>query len=239
MSLPERNKVKDQYPERSRSRLLVEVLFSLNIAFAATSIAFGVSRAASIPFVHLEVHLNHFLGITQTDYIRGYFTVWIPSVVLAVCLLSLLRLPNRLGRRKSFIQSSAVGLLILLCPTAIWTCGYELNGWSLQWPYKPIWGEAALVMICFFVFLKGPWKASRKIGLLALLVHCLFWYWFISDGFHSPDSLNWGMPGYAGPFGMVLGASALLCWGVYAYRASSELPHQSSSNQTADDSQLL
>lgn len=231
--------MKDQHNERFGARLLlVEVLFSLNTGFATTSLVFCISRAASLPFVHLEVRLNRFLGITQTDYIRGYFTVWIPSLVLAVCLLSLLRFLNRLGRTKRIMRSSAVGVFILLSPTAIWTCGYERNGWSLQWPYKSIWGEAALVVICFFVFLKGPWEESRKIGLSILLAHCVFWYWFISNGFHSPDLLNWGMAGYGGPFGMVLGVSVLLWWAVYSYRTSAELPHPSSSDQAAQVSQL-
>jgi hypothetical protein len=220
---------------RSRIRILADALFSLNIAFAGMSLIFCVSQSASLPFIHFEVYLNHLLGIRQTDYIRGYFTVWIPSLVLAICFLSLLRFLSGLSLA-NWIMRSVAGMLILLCPTAIWTCGYERNGWSLQWPYKLIWGEAALAVICFCTFLKGPREAWRKIGLLALLGHCLFWYWFMCYGFCSPAVLNWGMPGYGGPFGMVLGISALLVW-VYAYRTrenSTRIASSRTSNHATD-----
>lgn len=203
----------------SKIRIFAEVLFSLNTAFAAMSLMFNASLSASRPFIHLEVDLNHLLAIRQTDYIRGYFTVWIPALVLAVCLLTLLRLLSGLRLTRWTMQSLA-GILILLSPTVVWTCGYELQSrWSLQWPYKLIWGEAALALICFCIFLKGPREASLKIGLAGLFSHCLFWYWFEENGFYSPFSLHWG-PLYSGPFGMVLGFSALLVWGRYAYQTS-------------------
>lgn len=203
--------------ETSRMRVFAEALFSLNTAFAGMSLMFSASLSASLPFIHLEVYLNTLLGIRQTDYIRGYFTVWIPSLVLALCLLTLLRFLNRLSLTTRTMQSVA-GILILLSPTAVWTCGYaQQSRWSLQWPYKPIWGEAALAVICFCIFLKGPWEASLKVGLSGLFGHYLFWYWFTSDGFRSPTLLHWG-PLYGGPFGMVLGFFALLVWGFYAYR---------------------
>ena len=217
VSIPEGIDVNGHATKRLRIRVLAEALFSLNTAFAAMSLTLCVSRSASLPFIHLEVYLNHLLGIRQTDYIRGYFTVWIPSLLLAICLLSLLRLLSRLSLTKWIMQFVA-GILILLCPTAVWSCGYERNGWSLQWPYKIIWGEAALALICVCIFLKRSSEMSRKIGLSALLGHCIFWYWFMSDGFHLPNSLNWGMPGYGGPFGMVVGICALVAWGLYAYR---------------------
>lgn len=202
---------------RSITRVLAEVLFSLNTAFAAMSLTFCASQFAVIPFMRLEVYLNHHLGIRQTDYIRGYFTVWIPSLILATCLLGLLRLLSGLGLTKWIMQSLA-GILLLLCPTAVWTCGYERNGWSLQWPYKMIWGEAVVVLICVCIFLKGSSQVSRKIGLSALLGHCIFWYWFEDGGFHLPPNFEWGIPGYSGPIGMVVGICTLLVWGLYAYR---------------------
>jgi hypothetical protein len=201
------------HTERPIVRVLAEILFSINTGFAAMSILFCASFPTSLPFIHLEVYLNHLLGIRQTDFIRGYFTIWIPSVILAASIWSLLRFFGRLRSAQWALQSLA-GITILLCPTAIWTCGYERNGWSLQWPYKIVWGEAALATICFFLFLKGPWATSRRIGVSAFLGHCIFWYWFTSDGFHS---LNWEMPSYDGPGGMVLGFCALLIWGLYAH----------------------
>jgi chromate transport protein ChrA len=202
--------------ETSRMRVPAEALFSLNTAFAGVSLIFSASLSASLPFIHLEVYLNQLLGIRQTDYIRGYFTFWIPSLVLAICLFTLLRFLSGLSLT-TWIMQSVAGILILLSPAAVWTCGYEQNGWSLQWPYKLIWGEAALAVICLCIFLKGPRETSLKSGLLGLFAHYLFWYWFTGDGFRSPTLFHWG-PLYGGPFGMVLGICALLVWGLYSLR---------------------
>jgi hypothetical protein len=190
----ERKEVKSHRSQSSRTRFVPEALISLNTAFATISKIFCASSSASLPFVHLELYLNHLLGIRQTDYIRGYFTIWIPTLVLA---LSLLMLSRYLIARyiTGFALHAQAAMAILLSPVAVWTCRYEQNGWSLQWPYKTIWGEAALASICVGIFLMAPWEISRKMGLSALLGHCVFWYWFVSDGFHLPNSLNWEMPG--------------------------------------------
>jgi hypothetical protein len=217
VSKPERTAVNGDETKISRIRIFAEALFSLNTTFAAMSLIFSASLSASLPFIHLEVYLNHLLGIRQTDYICGYFTVWIPSLVLAMCLLTLLRFLSR-SSPTTWIMQRVAGVLILLAPTAVWTFGYaQQSGWSLQWPYKMIWGEAALALICFCIFVKGPRGVSLKIGLLGFLGHYLFWYWLAGNGFHLPCSLYWG-PLYGHLFGMVLGFSALLVWGLYAYR---------------------
>ena len=217
VSIPERTAVDRDETKTSRTRILASALFSLNTTFAAVSLIFGASLSASLPFIHLEVYLNRLVGIRQTDYIRGYFTLWIPTLVLAVCLLTLLRFLSGLSLTRWIMQRVA-GMLILLSPTAVWAFGYaQQSRWSLQWPYKIICGEAALALICFCIFLKGPREASLKIGLSGLLGHHFFWYWFAGNGLHSPSALYSG-PLYGHLFGMVLGFFALLVWGLYAYR---------------------
>src|SRR5262245_29215272 len=80
------NKVKPYH------RFLLETNSSINIGFALISFVFCIVPSTAIPFAHLEVRLNELLGIRQTDLIRGYFEFWIPSLALALCALSLLRL---------------------------------------------------------------------------------------------------------------------------------------------------
>lgn len=75
-----------------------------------------------------------------------------------------------------------------------------------------VFGEPAVALICLWVFLKVPWAAARWVGISAFLAHSLFWYWFPSDGFHA---LEWGIPGYGGPVGLILGFCSVLVWGVY------------------------
>ncbi|PYX05743.1 MAG: hypothetical protein DMG88_20600 [Acidobacteria bacterium] len=175
------------------------------------SLVFCAIPSASLPFAHLEVALNQILHLRQTDLIRGHFEIWIPSLMLALCTWSLFRLARGLSLTKEVLRSAA-GVVIVLCPSAIWTCGYERNGWSLQWPYKMVLSEPVLALICVWLFLTASRAAARWIGISAFLVHSLFWYWFTSDGFHS---LEWGIPGYGGPAGLILGFCSALVWGLY------------------------
>jgi len=97
------------HTERPTVRVLSEILFSINTGFAAISILFSVSLSASLPFIHLEVFLNHLLGIRQTDFIRGYFTIWIPSLILAACIWSLVRFLSLLRFSKWWISLAQLG----------------------------------------------------------------------------------------------------------------------------------
>ena len=195
------------------SRLLLEVFFSINIGYAGTSTVFCAIPSASIPFAHLEVYLNQILHIRQTDYVRGYFEVWVPSLTLALCIWTVFRLSRHLSFTQEVLRSAA-GVGILLCPSAIWVCMYERNGWSLQWPYKMVFVELTLALICLWMFLKAPWAAALWVGISAFLAHSLFWFWFTSDGFHG---LEWGIPGYSGPAGLILGFCSALVWGLYIH----------------------
>jgi hypothetical protein len=201
--------------EGSIVRGLAETLFSINTGFAAISVLFCACFTTALPFLYLEVYLNHLLGIRQTDLIRGYFATWIPALILAVCIWTLVRFLSRPRLPRWALPLS--GVTILLCPAAIWTCMLEPNGWSLQWPYKTVWGETSLALICLLLFLKVSRTSSRWIGVSAFLGHCVFWYWFEGDGFRSINSLNWEIPGYQGAAGMVLGFCSLLTWGLYVY----------------------
>jgi len=189
----------------------MELLLSLNTAFAGMSMLFCISRSAALPFLRLEIYLNHLLHIRQTDFIRGYFAIWIPSLIIAICILILLRLSRHLRVTRTFLRSVA-GMAIFLSPCAIWTCAYEHNGWSLEWPYKPIWGEAALAVVCLWAFVNLRWVIGKWVGLFVFLAHSLFWYLFHSNGLFG---LNWGIPHYAGPAGLTLGISAAFAWELY------------------------
>lgn len=186
------------------SRSLLEACFSIQIGYVGVSMVFCAIPSASIPFVYLEVYLNHLLHIRQTDYIRGYFEFWVPSLIFAMGIWSLLRLTRRLRLTREILRSAA-GVAILLCPAAIWTCAYV-------WPYKPVLIESALVLICLWVFLKGPWVVARWVGISAFFAHSLFWYLCPGNRFHA---LEWGIPGYGGPVGMILDFCSALVWGLY------------------------
>jgi hypothetical protein len=200
----------DQAKLKPHYRLLLETTFSINTGFALISLVLCTIPSTAIPFAHLEVRLNRLLGIRQTDFIRGYFEVWIPSLALALRAWSLLRLFRRTGLTSVVLQLSC-GIAALLCLPVIWTCAYLRQTWSLQWPYRMILGEPALALTCPSIFLNAPWKIARWVGVSAFLTHSVLWCWFMGDGFH----FEWGIPGYAGPAGLIVGSGLLFAWRLY------------------------
>ncbi len=200
--------------QRPRSQFFLELLLSLNTGFAGMSMFFcAMGLSGEMPFIRLEVYLNHLFHIRQTDYVRGYFAIWIPSLAIALCILTLFRLSRHLSITKSSLRFVA-GMTVFLSPCAIWTCAYEHIRWSLDWPYKLIWGEAALAVLCLWVFLKARWAIGKWIGISAFVAHSLFWYFFLSG---TLNGLNWGIPHYAGPAGLLLGTSAAFAWELYIW----------------------
>jgi hypothetical protein len=192
-------------------RLLLEILFSINMAFAVMTLVFCTSPSASVPFAHLEVYVNHLLGIRQTDFIRGYFEIWIPSGLLALGIWSVLRVFSGKSLTSEALKSVA-GVAIVICPSAIWACAYLRNGWSVDWPYKTILGEPLLALICVWLFITLPWAAARWVSSIGIFAHCLIWYWFLGNGSYP---FEWGIPGYGGPWGFIVGAFTITAWGMY------------------------
>jgi hypothetical protein len=195
-----------------RLRFALEILFSINIAFAGITLLFGSNPTISLLFAHLEVYINHLLGIRQTDFIRGYFECWIPSLLLALGIWIVLHVFQRTKITSELLKSVAAGAAIAICPSAIWIYAYERNGWSLDWPYKNILGELLLALICIWLFVNLRWAAARWIGAVSIVGHCLFWYWFTGGRFYG---FEWGIPGYTGPYGFIVGTSAMAVWGMY------------------------
>jgi len=124
----------------------------------------------------------------------------------------LLRLSRNLNVARTFLRSVA-GMTIFLSPCVIWTFAYEQQSrWSLDWPYRPIWGEAVLAVGCLWAFLNVRWAIGKWVGLFGLVAHTLFWYFFLTNGLYG---LNWSIPHYAGPAGLTLGIFAASVWELY------------------------
>src|SRR4051794_13412337 len=76
------------------SFLFHSAVFSISVAFLLVNIAFLYTHALSTFFSRLETRINRLLGITQTDYIRGYFAVAIPTLALALIICSIFLVPS-------------------------------------------------------------------------------------------------------------------------------------------------
>jgi hypothetical protein len=189
------------------------VLLSLSTAFLGVSLIFLVAPSLSIPFIHLEVAINHSLGFRQTDFIRGYFEYLVPSAALAFCIGISLQLFA--GKRPATeILRSGSGVLLLLAPPVFWFCYYQVVGWPFGWPYRWAPVELAVALLCMIFFLLGKWAVPRWISVLALAAHYSFWYY--------TQSSNPGKADYAGPVAPVLAFCSALAWGLYAARSEQQ-----------------
>jgi hypothetical protein len=192
-----------------RLRYLHEILFSLSIAFLGVSLLFLAAPGLRIPFTHLEVTINLFLHIRQTDLIRGYFEYSISSAILALCIGIILQLSSGTRLTKEILRSVS-GVMLLLAPPAFWFCHYQVVGWPFGWPYRWTPVELTVVVVCAVLYLGGKWPFPAWISISLLLGHYAFWYWI--------PSTNPGLADYSGPIAPILGFCSALAWGVYVAR---------------------
>ena len=129
-----------------RLRYIHEILFSCSIAFLAVSLISLVAPSLLIPFIHLEVSINRFLSIRQTDFIRGYLEYFISSVTLAFCIALFLQISSGTRLTKEILRSGS-GVMLLLAPPVFWFCYYQLVGWPFGWPYR--WSLVELAVAVF------------------------------------------------------------------------------------------
>lgn len=205
--------------ERSREtnylRYLHEALFSLNVAFASMTLALATSPHETRLFNGMESSINRLLRIRQTDYIRGYFAVLIPSVILALVIWAVLRLSWR-TRTTRMILRSVAGVVALFALPAFWFYTFQYYGWPFGWPYRGAPFELSLVLVFVLLLLSRKWPLRWWLVVLFLAGHYTF-LWIRIGG-------NYSMPNYAGPIAPILSYSSAVAWMFYLRR----LPPQES-----------
>jgi hypothetical protein len=184
-------------------RLVHEALLALNMASATVSTVFLTSRDASLPFVHLEIRINHLLHIRQTDFIRGHFAFWIPAIAMAGCLWLLLLALSR-NRSTGELQRWFTGLIAFFLFPLVGTYAYK-GGPFLWHPYLTPLEFAAI----FTVFLLVSSRfISGWVGATAAVGHYGFWCW-LQGGISAS---NWERSGYIGPIGPAIGLFSSIVW---------------------------
>jgi len=202
----------NRQPDIRNLRYLHEILFSWSIAFLAMSLIFLFASNLSIPFIHLEISINHFLGIRQTDLIRGYFTYLISSGALALCMSIVLHAFSD-QRLTKWILRSGSGAMVLFSPPVFWFCYYQVVGWPFRWPYRWAPVELSTAAFCLTLYLLGKWTVPGWVSVLLLAAHYNYWYWTQSS---NPEH-----SGYTGPIAPILCFCSALAWIVYVARLRS------------------
>ena len=186
------------------ARRLWEAFFSLYLAMVTVSILFTLSSEAAAPFLRTETAINRSLEIRQTDFIRGYIQLWVPTSVVALILWAILRTSSRTRLATEFLRFAA-GLLTLLSPPIFWTISDWSSGGRLSMPKtSAVESAAAFLFAVAFLRSKGwPW------WLVALVcgTHYLFWY------FAGESRLE--AVGFIGPTGSLLGLCSSVAWCFY------------------------
>lgn len=189
-------------------RRLWEVCFSLHLAFAGMSVVLIASETMPTLFGRMESRINNFLHISQTDFIRGYFGIWVPTVLGAFLIWILLRAFHRGRYTQEFLRSVA-GLITILTPPTFWVVVYVHMSWSFAARYRSVI-EVTTALVCTLLFLSGKRRVPTWIGFIFLIAHYAFWYYI-------PGSEH-GRPSYLGPFGPLLGLCSAVVWFLYASR---------------------
>jgi hypothetical protein len=190
-------------------RYLWGALLSLHVAFVGMSMAFLASTAILAPFSRLECRINVFLHIRQTDYIRGYFSIWIPSVVVALLIWASLRALDRNEFVEEFLRSLA-GIMTISAPLAFWVFYYAQTFWPVGWPYRGAPFEITAALVCALLYVSGRWEIPSWAGFSLVAAHFAFW---LFAGSSNPSAAD-----YSGPAGPILGFCATVAWGAYVRR---------------------
>jgi hypothetical protein len=196
-------------PEGSVLRYFHEALFSFNVAFVTMTIVLEHSTYLAAGFSQMESSLNGLLGIRQTDYIRGYFAILIPSMLLGSVLWAVLRASER-RRLSQQILRSAAGFFALFALPAFWIYAFQRYGWPFGWPYRGGPFELIAVLFCAFLFKSGRWRLPWWSVSVLLAGHYIF-LWLCIGG-------NYAMPNYAGPIAPILSLCSGLAWALYIRR---------------------
>jgi hypothetical protein len=188
---------------------LWEVLFSLHLAFWGMSMGFVTSDAAVSRLSRMDARINQLLHIRQTDFVRGYFAIWIPSVVVAFLIWVVLRTFSRTRVTQEVLRSLA-GVLTIFAPPAYWVSFYERTFWTVGWPYRGAPFEMGAALVATLLFLSGKWKVPSWAGLVLLAGHYAYWYFAMERVLFATN--------YASPAGPILGFCSALAWGLYVSR---------------------
>jgi len=199
-------------------RFMHEGFFALNTSCATVLLAFANSPSVSNPFGHLEMRMNHLLGIRQTDYIRGHFEFWIPALALAFCVLVLLRLFSKAAVTKKILRYFAGVAALFFLPVVV---NYvdQNRGWLLAPPYGTI-SELVFAATVFFLFAYKKAPVPLSLSLAIVIAHYVFWYSF-RGRLRIP---NWDAPGCFGPLGPIIALGASVVWVAYVRSDASIVP---------------
>lgn len=186
-----------------------EVLFSLFLAVMIVGTVAATNFTILAALSRVEARVKIFLHLRQTDYVRGYIALWLPSTLLAFLIWIVLHVSARCRFTKRFLGSAA-GVITIVGPFAFWVVNLHEFSWPIGWIYCAAPFETIVALVCALRFLAGKWGAGERATFLLVAAHYIFWYY----ARFSPNA-NPCDPYGPGAFITPLGICAALTWGAY------------------------
>jgi hypothetical protein len=164
---------------RSLTKSLWEMLFALNLGWAAVYVVFALSFAVYAFFSRLETRIKIFLHMRQSDLVIGHLAVGIPIVLATLITWGILR-----GTRHSHFMSAlvrgAAGITLISIPLVDVACSYSASYWPGVSRLSALLLEMLVAIAVIWQFQAGKWKPPAVLGFLLLAAHFAFW-WFVPD----------------------------------------------------------
>lgn len=223
-------------------RYTLEMVFSLNLAFVFVFLVYIYWKALA-DRIDWEGYIRFKLHMHVSDFNSGHIAIWLPSVVLGLCLWALLRMTWRTRVAREVLRI-VPGLVALFSIPSFWL--YEQVPKAQYHSGVPIeafhWGaplEVALALYCAYRFVTSGWPASASRGVLLLSIHFGYWNLLFLTSNVWPDSAWRGVlrlfvywnplaggwpPGLTGPSGFVLSFCTGLAWWAYVRSPHTNTP---------------
>jgi len=165
---------------RRESFYLYEGTFVLNISLVVMATIFLYDRALTNRLFRMDESINRLLHIPQTDLVLGYWALFLPGAVLAVCLWFVLKLFLRSpAGAVSLRYVSGIAALTLI--PLYWLCARFENGPRYNWtPFHSFeFYELVLIVVLLWLFLHFDRNQGVPL-LVSVTCICLyygFWFW--------------------------------------------------------------
>ena len=193
-------------------------MFSLNIASAIIAGLFlNGPRSVVSALFRMEISIQAFLHLRQTDLHLGYLAFFLPATALTLCIWISLRLYSHTRLTQELLRTVA-GFASLAAPAVCWLCeayiGRRRYGWN---PLQAIQTyELAVVLVFLTLYLAKKWPIPWWGSILIISLHFAFWFWQF-----GPYSL---LLHYGGPLVLepIIGLSSTLAWVLYIRRLQHE-----------------
>lgn len=173
---------------RANGRSVYEILFSVNVAFAAMVGLFGQGPEALTSWLYrLNSSMRNSFRLEQTDLATNGFVFFIFALVLTLLMWALLRLSAGAWPTAKILPLVS-GIAAIDAIPLVWSYGHRpwvAHGWYLPEVIQLV--EAGLVVLCLYLFMRRRWQVPIWTCITILVIHFAFWFraFGLFDGFES------------------------------------------------------